>query len=142
LRRRSHAPRPLDPRTRSSFVPVQWHVLQAVLRDDLLVLIRVKYLAAFFALDVLDIIFACYHANLGMLADWLHDLWGFGLVCRRDCGCRVRPVYAEIVPAGCEESMHQTRAGASQRFLYTEMRPSWTRYGLRLLHAADSDEEI
>src|SRR5579859_6119062 len=45
------------------------------------------------------------------------------MVCRRDCGCRVRPVYAEIVPAGCEESMHQTRAVASQRFLYTGTRP-------------------
>lgn len=41
----------------------------------LLVFVGVEDLAALLALHVLHFVLACYDANPGMLADWLHDLW-------------------------------------------------------------------
>jgi hypothetical protein len=49
-----------------------------------LILVGIEDFAALFALDVFHIVFARYHAHLGMLADWLHDQFGDWMVCRRE----------------------------------------------------------
>jgi hypothetical protein len=52
------------------------YLIAATVQRHLLILVGVKNLAALFALDVLHVVFARYHAHLGMLADWLHDQFG------------------------------------------------------------------
>jgi hypothetical protein len=50
--------------------------LIAAVQRHFLILVGVEDLTALFTLDVFHIVFARYHAHLGMLADWLHDQFG------------------------------------------------------------------